>query len=214
VQARTLDFVNEMMEGAMATTVPRVSLEPPGAGLPAHELAWLRPGFRFICAVLPQGAALGLFKSEGERVLSLAQTVSTEQGSVPVLIDRVIGIEDSSRCWSVFMVLDHLRIVNEGIASIVEALTQDRPLVQEVRIQDVKPSPASGPETIDRFVAAVAHYEAAAVRLGKLSRRMRHAHPWFGPMTAHDWHCLAAIHSWVHRRQIERIKWGLEHARA
>lgn len=198
----------------MATTMPRVQLQPPGAGLPAYELAWLRPGFHFICAVLPQGAALGVFKSEGERVLSLAQTISAEQGAVSVLIDRVIGIEDSSRGWSVFMVLDHLRIVNEGIASIVEALTQDRRFAQEVRIQDVKPSPASGPEAIDRFVASVANYEAAVARLGELGHRMRHPHPWFGPMTAHDWHCLAGIHQLVHRRQIERIKSGLEHARA
>jgi DinB superfamily len=195
-------------------SLPQVKLEPPGAGLPVYELAWLRPGFHFICAVLPQGAALGLFKSEGERVLSLAQTVSAEQGAVPMLIDRVIGIEDSSRGWSVFMVLDHLRIVNEGIASIIEALTQDRPFAEEVRIQDVKPSPTSGPETIERFVASVENYEAAVTRLGKFGRNMRHPHPWFGPMTAHDWHCLAAIHSWVHRRQLERIKSGLEQVRA
>lgn len=198
----------------MATTVPRVQLQPPGAGLPAYEFAWLRPGFHLICAVLPQGAALALFKSEGERVLSLAQSVSTEQGAAPVLIDRVIGIEDSSRGWSVFMALDHLRIVNEGIASIIEALSQDRGFSQEVRIQDVKPSPASGPNTIDRFVASVANYEAVVARLGKLGRHLRHAHPWFGPMTAHDWHCLAGIHQLVHRRQIERIKSGLEHGQA
>lgn len=196
----------------MATTVPRIPLQPPGAGLPASELAWLRPGFHFICAVLPQGAALGLFKSEGERVLSLAQSVSTEQGAVPVLINRVIGIEDSSRCWSVFMVLDHLRVVNEGIASIIEALSQDRGFSREVRIQDVKPNPKSGLDTIGRFVTSVANYEAAVARLGKLGRHMRHAHPWFGPMTAHDWHCLAGIHQLVHRRQIERIKLGLEDA--
>jgi hypothetical protein len=168
------------------------------------------PDFRFFCAVLPQGAALRLFKSEGERVLSLAQTASAEQGAVPVLIDRVTG----SRGWSVFMVLDHLRIVNEGIASIVEVLTRDRLFTHEIRIQDVKPSPASGPETIDRFVASVANYEAVVVRLGKLGRHMRHPHPWFDPMTAHDWHCLAGIHQLVHRRQIERIKWSLENARA
>jgi hypothetical protein len=41
--------------------------------------------------------------------------------------------------------------------------------------------------------------------LGILDRRVRHPHPWFGPMTAHDWHCLAAIHHRVHRRQLERI---------
>jgi hypothetical protein len=50
-------------------------------------------GCQFIGTVLPQGAALGLFKRESERVLSLAQWVSAEQGAVPVLIDRVIGIE-------------------------------------------------------------------------------------------------------------------------
>jgi hypothetical protein len=27
-------------------------------------------------------------------------------------------------------------------------------------------------------------------RLGILDRRVRHPHPWFGPMTAYEWHCL------------------------
>ncbi|MBH0199462.1 MAG: hypothetical protein HP497_08595 [Nitrospira sp.] len=122
-----------------------------------------------------------------------------------MLINRIVGIEDSSRNWSAYMVLDHLRIVNEGIAQIIDDLTHDRPFAQEVRIQDVKPSPDSGPDTIDRFIQAVTAYEAVLARLGKLGRSRRHPHPWFGPMTAHDWHCLAANHSWVHRRQMERV---------
>ena len=52
---------------------------------------------------------------------------------------------------------------------------------------------------------AVTTYEFVVTKLGILGRKLRHVHPWFGPMTAHDWHCLAAIHSWVHRRQIERV---------
>jgi hypothetical protein len=56
-----------------------------------------------------------------------------------VLINRIARIEDSSRYWSVFMVLDHLRIVDEGITRIVEELTNDRPFAREVRIQDAKP---------------------------------------------------------------------------
>lgn len=103
------------------------------------------------------------------------------------------------------MVLDHLRIVNEGIAQIIESLSRDQLFPQEIRIQDVKPSLQSGPETVEQFIKAVATYESAVTRLGTLGRRLRHAHPWFGPMTAHDWHCLAAIHSWVHRRQMERV---------
>jgi hypothetical protein len=35
------------------------------------------------------------------------------------------------------MVLDHLRIVDEGMAQIIETLTDNRLFGQEVRIQDV-----------------------------------------------------------------------------
>ena len=69
----------------------------------------------------------------------------------------------------------------------------------------MKPSPDSGPDTVERFMKAVTTYEFVVTKLGILGRKLRHVHPWFGPMTAHDWHCLAAIHSWVHRRQIERV---------
>jgi hypothetical protein len=195
----------------MAMTVPPVQLQPPGSGLPAFELAWLRTFFRMACSIMSQRIGLRWFKFESEKILALARRVPEGKGAIPVLINRIVGIEDSSRNWSAYMVLDHLRIVNEGITLIIDDLAHDRPFAQEVRIQDVKPRPDSGPDTIERFIQAVAAYEAAVARLGKLGRNMRHAHPWFGHMTAHDWHCLAAIHSWVHRRQMARIKLGLEH---
>jgi len=186
-------------------TIRQSQLESPGSGLPAVELAWLRIMFRCACRMITLHAGLRWFKFEARKIVALAGRASAAQAKVPVLIDRVVGIEDSSRYWSVFMVLDHLRIVDEGIAQIVETLTEDRLFGQEVRIQDVKPSPRSGSETIDRFLNAVEGYESTVTCLGILGRRVRHPHPWFGPMTAHDWHCLAAIHHWVHRRQLERI---------
>jgi DinB superfamily len=193
-----------------SSTTSHPKLQAPGAGLPAFELAWLGAGFRLACAMLPQRVAMQLFKREGEKILSLARSTSARQGAVPVLIDRITGIEDSSRYWSVFMVLDHLRIVNEGIALIIEDLNHDRPFTQEIRIQDVKPSPDSGPEAVERYIQSVSAYEGTINRLGKFSDRVRHPHPWFGPMTAGDWHCLAGIHHFVHRRQIVRIKQVLE----
>ncbi len=189
---------------ASDTTVPP-TLQSPGAGLPAIELAFLQTMFRCACVLISLNAGLRWFKFEATKIVALARSVAAEQGALPVLINRVVGIEDSSRYWSVFMVLDHLRIVDEGMTQIVHTLTDDRLFAQEVRIQDVKPSPQSGSDTIDRFLKAVSGYESTVTRLGTLGRRMRHPHPWFGPMTAHDWHCLAAIHHWVHRRQLERI---------
>lgn len=193
-------------------TISATILQPPGAGLPAFELTWLRIYFRCMCAVTSRNAGMQRFKREAEKILSLARSASATQGTAPVLIGRITGIEDSSRYWSVFMVLDHLRIVNEGMTQIIEYLSHDRPFTQEVRIQDVKPHRASGPEMIDRFIQSVTNYEATIHRLGTLGHRVRHPHPWFGPMTADDWHCLAGIHHWVHRRQIERVKQGFEAA--
>ena len=188
-----------------SNTTVQPQLESPGAGLPAFELAWLRILFRCACGVISRNAGLRWFKFEARKIMALVGRASAAQATVPVLIDRVVGIEDSSRCWSVFMVLDHLRIVDEGMTQIIETLTDDRLFGQEVRIQDVKPSPQSGSETVDRLLNAVDRYESTVTRLGTLGRRVHHPHPWFGPMTAHDWHCLAAIHHWVHRRQLERI---------
>ncbi|MDH5194878.1 MAG: DinB family protein [Nitrospira sp.] len=180
-------------------------LEPPGAGLPACELAWLRMLFRLACRLISKPLGLRWFTSEARKIVALANGVSAARGTVPVLIDRITGIEDSSRYWSIFMVLDHVRIVDEGITLIVRTLTSGHLFRQEIRIQDVKPTLASGPETIARLLSTVGTYESTITQLGTLGRITRHAHPWFGPMTAHDWHCLAAVHHWVHRRQLERI---------
>jgi hypothetical protein len=182
------------------------TLQPPGAGLPGFELAWLRLGFRFASAALSPQAKMKLFKSEGEKVMVLVRSTPASQAIVPVLIDRITGIEDSSRCWSVFMVLDHLRIVHEGMTRIITDLSQGRPFTEEVRIQNVKPRPDCGPEVVDQYLQSLVTYESKINQLGKFGESVRHPHPWFGPMTAGDWHCLAGIHHLVHRRQIVRIK--------
>ena len=180
-------------------------LDAPGAGLPTSELIWLKIMFRVACHLISKSTGLRWFQSEAQKIQAVASQVSVSHAIVPVLIDRIVGIEDSSRYWSVFMVLDHVRIVDEGITQIITTLTNERRFQQEIRIQDVKPRPESGPETIDQFCRAVANYGSTIDQLGMLGRTLCHAHPWFGPMTAHDWHCLAAIHHWVHRRQLERI---------
>ena len=84
------------------------------------------------------------------------------------------------------MVLDHLRIVDEGISQIIKTLTDDRLFGQEIRIQDLKPCLQSDVDTINLFLKGVDGYESTVTRLGILGRRVRHPHPWFGPMMAHD----------------------------
>ncbi len=185
------------------------TLQPPGAGLPFFEIALLKPLFKARCALMSQEAASALFRSETEKILRLVRNTPIKQAGIPVLIKRVRGIEDSSRNWSIYMVLDHLRIVDEGIARFVEALTRGEVPGHVTRIKEVKPSLDAGPQSIEDFTDAVEAYEATIKRLGKLGRSTRHAHAWFGPLTAHEWHCLAGVHQGLHRQQIERIKQGL-----
>lgn len=144
---------------------------------------------------------------EAEAAIALVKPLSEEAAKTPVLMPRPIGIEDSSRHWSAAMVLEHLVIVNLGIAGIIRALSSPRSEAElsEVRIQDVKPLESAGLEQIERLQKAVAIYSKTVTQLGDLRTRPRHPHPWLGPLDARGWHALAAVHNGLHRRQIDMI---------
>lgn len=81
---------------ASDTTVPP-KLQSPGAGFPVLELAFLQTMFRCACVLISLHAGLRWFKFEARKIVVLARSVPAAQGALPVLINRVAGIEDSSR---------------------------------------------------------------------------------------------------------------------
>lgn len=184
---------------------PETTLQPPGAGLPWWELAALRCGFRFDCMTTSHDKAMRRFMREADRILSLVAGLDPRQGARRVLIGRITAIEDSSRFWSVYMVLDHLNIVDSQIVRIVELLLSGQEAGADFLIQDVKPDAEAGPESLDAFKRGVQYYESTLGTREKLKSSHRHVHPWFGAIDAHAWHCLAGIHHGIHRRQIARI---------
>lgn len=180
-------------------------LAPPGAGLPKAEqfvTRWIL--FPVAGVVLDRRRALALYESEGRRILGMARGLDQRALSTRVLIPRVRGIEDSSRDWSVAMVLEHLLIVGSGIRGTILSLSRGQVPELEVRIENVKPSPSAGPEAVDRFAdwLAAANDGLDAI---PLPAEPRLPHPWFGPMTAAQWMKLNAVHNRIHRVQIERI---------
>jgi len=180
-------------------------LAPPGAGLPAPELMLARAGFALTRRLMRDSKVTALFSSEGHRIMGMARSTPLHLALQPTLIKRPFCIEDSSRNWSVYMVLEHLRIVNNGVSMVLPRLCSGGGKLREVRIEDVKPEPDATPEVIGLYEASVERYLQVLRRLPDLHSAARHPHPWFGPLDAHGWHCLAAVHHWVHRRQIERI---------
>ncbi len=189
------------------------NLAAPGAGLPKIELfigRWLfarrlRRGTRESFAAD--------FQAEREAVGALVRSCNAESAARRVLIKRPRGMEDSSRNWSVWMSLDHLRIVNGGITRTIGALVKGVVPPGKASTAAVKPS-------TDVTAAVVTEYEtscdallAQAAAAPNLKNTVRFAHPWFGPLDAFGWLAMAGSHMAIHRGQIERIIEGLASVR-
>lgn len=180
-------------------------LAPPGAGIPLLErlvggaLFALRRRFgsreRFSAAfVRERDFMANLYRPRDEKTLKTR-----------ILIPRLRGLEDSSRFWSVLMTLDHLRIVNTQIVSVIRSLVQG--VVPEGRASTaaVKPSPDVGPEVVGAYEESCDALLTLVRSCTRLNTRERYAHPWFGPLNAAGWHAMAALHMGIHRAQIDRI---------
>jgi len=123
----------------------------------------------------------------------------------------VRGLEDSSRYWSVWMTLEHLRIVHLGIARTIDSLAREIAPSGQASTAAVKPRAdvdASVVEDYEKSCDALLAAGAAA----KLNSTARFPHPWFGPLNDRGWFALAGGHLGLHRRQIERILADLPHA--
>ncbi len=183
--------------------------QPPGAGLPRLEQAFLSTTFKCATAVLSDRRAMALFNKETDRLLRFAKDDESYDISAPLLIPRVIGIEDSSRNWSVLMVLEHLCMVNSDILTAIGLLLNGESPEYVLATKDYKPSPDAGYDVIQKFEQVNSDYvgnvESLIQSRGSLRSSARYEHPWFGPLDAHQWHCLAAIHQRIHRRQTQKI---------
>lgn len=182
-----------------------VQLARPGAGLPALELMISRVGFGLLRTALCRRYVLDWLISESQKVMAIARELSEDRLKCQVLVPRPVGLEDSSRNWSAAMVLQHLVIVDTGIVDLIDALTRDQAFGREVRIADVKPCPSAGREQLELLEDVSRNYTVRLAAIKSLRTARRHAHPWFGPLDGHGWHTLAALHTMIHRRQLQAI---------
>jgi hypothetical protein len=194
------------------TTPTEPKLAPPGAGLPKIELFVARQLFALRRLTGNRNSFDARFRKERELIHALVSSCDEESAACRVLIKRPPGLEDSSRYWSVWMTLDHLRIVHHEFVRVIEALTKGTLPEGEASTAAVKP-------TTELSAAVVAAYEescdallATVAASPNLNTAVRFAHPWFGPLTASGWQALAGGHMGIHRVQIERILAGLPSA--
>jgi len=184
-------------------------LAPPGAGLPKIELTIGRLLFAWRRRKGDRDAFNARFQHERQAIHAMAASCNPESGSRRVLIRRARGMEDSSRYWSVWMVLDHLRIVNGDIARIIESLAKGVVPPGTASTARVKPSTGATASVMDEHERVCDKLLATVAAVSDLKTAAKYAHPWFGPLDAAGWHALAGGHMGIHRAQLERILEGL-----
>jgi hypothetical protein len=191
------------------TTEIEPKLAPPGAGLPAVELAIARILIAVGRATGSRDSQTAKFQAEREKIRALLTGLDPAQCGRRVLVRRVIGMEDSSRFWSVWMTLDHLRIIHDGMARIIGSLGKGVVPPGQSSTAAVKPSLDADAGITPRYEASCDTLLAAAAGVPELKTAARYAHPWFGPLDAAGWYGVAGVHLGIHRVQLERIAAGL-----
>jgi len=179
-----------------------IKLDKPGAGLPKLELFFIRIIFYLFVRFNSLSKVKKIFLKETSNILDILNN-SNLDFEKQVLINRIKGLEDSSRNWSVYMTIAHINIVNSGASQIVLNLLDNKTIDQVVRTADVKPKISTNSLEVENF-KIINKKVIKLFDLEYLSEKT-HKHPWFGKMNAKSWAYLIVIHLKIHRKQIEAI---------
>ena len=186
------------------------SLAAPGAGIPAIERVVGGLQLKWLCLTCDLSETLARFEAERELVTQLTASTSATAAAQRVLIPRLPGLEDSSRDWSEWMTLEHLRIVNAQIANVVSLLMRGQvPPGLGASTAAVKPRADVDAAVCAQFQLACDQLVDSARELMQAGMRRplaRYRHPWFGELDARQWLVMAAMHMGIHRRQLVSIQ--------
>ena len=192
---------------------PTPQLAAPGAGLPFHHRIMLRwYVYPFIAKNAAPEQSAKSFNIVYTKILEEVKNLSPQQLNQKVLVPRQLGLEDSSRFWSIAMTLDHLLIVGRQIEKGVIELSNERAIPVKVDIAKVKPVEKNAATDIvneyQNFVLESPHRITEGAR--NWESLMNHYHPWFGPFSLKGWYWLLGAHGGIHLKQIRAIKKQLD----
>jgi hypothetical protein len=190
------------------TSNSALKLGKPGAGLPFYE--WFIAKY----ILFPQrfsstdnAQAIANFAEESKKALELARELNPDQLCEKRLIDRLRGLEDNSRYWSVAMAIEHMTIAGSAVRGVILSLSNGKTDLPGSTIADLKPNPEISPEgLLTRFEEMTRKFvrTAEAAKIDAFPEAT-YSHPWFGPLNARKWLVFAGAHQSIHRKQIEQI---------
>lgn len=194
-------------ENTISNTEPK--LAPPGAGIPWPQGLVLKYFIApFIAGRTNWSVSEERFDKLTIKILKELEGLNAVEQSTKVLVPPQAGLEDSSRYWSIAMVLEHLVIVGNGISYAISELTSDRLPQGTADTATVKPIGAiSASQSVAEFKKFTqTDYKNLVSGLKNKNSKLRFRHPWFGMITAKQWFWVLAVHHRLHLKQIREIK--------
>lgn len=193
----------------MSSSEPK--LQAPGAGLPLIQKLALRflvgP---FQSKKTPWEVSRARYEKLTAKIIAKAESIPAEKRKIKILVDPIIGLEDSSRYWSVDMLIEHLMIVSKNMEGIILQLTSGTVPQIKVDVAKVKPTVASSESSTQDLLKEYKTF--APPLLQNLDSKMKNRdspltllHPWFGECTARQWYWVLAAHQGIHWNQLKEI---------
>jgi hypothetical protein len=176
-----------------------------GAGLPSIERLFIKYILVPFCRTFfTWNIALYMIQREVRIITKLVNSIDNNLLQKRVMIDRTFAIEDHSRDFSINMVLEHLTIANGAIMSLIQRLSNNEYIKEQISIESVKPK-ENKKEQLKEFVELMDRYSFYIKQHNKVYSKATMRHPWFVEFNNFDWSIFNYMHTFIHRRQIEAI---------
>lgn len=191
------------------TTTQEPVLAAPGAGIPFPQKMVMRFFVKpFVAGRTSWETSETNFHKINKKILSAIEGLTSHQLTTRILVPPQRGLEDSSRYWSIKMVLEHLLIVSGQMMQLIPSLSQEIVPNEKVDIAKVKPKNELNLETtVENFKRLIStDFDQLNKAVTNRSSTAKFYHPWFGDMNAQQWYWLLAMHHGLHLKQIREIK--------
>lgn len=188
------------------------NLAPPGAGIGLFPSLVLRYFVKpMVASRATREESKSRFHKINQKILKEIDGLNELQLTTKVLVPPQRGLEDSSRYWSIRMVLEHLCIVSSQMFQVIEHLSNGQIPNRKADTAAVKPTNriATGDVVFDFKKIIQEDFEKMDQNFSNFDANLKFKHPWFGPMRASAWYWLLGIHHSLHLKQIREIKKGL-----
>ena len=170
---------------------------------------WLRASFEMRCLTRSFAGNIKAFESQANQILNTVRDQDYDLLGIDDPIPQLMGLRQESCSWSVFMVLDHLRLHTDFLADCTRAMSvgdehkMPMPLFQYWQPVDVDS------DAIDRFQDSVWQYVGLANNMIESGKQRCSAvaprHPHYGLLNTKRLAAYGCLHLSIHQWQIQKI---------